>query len=222
MLKKSIYFNIKLNIPFERLMKKIFFSIFLKLNEIFFIFGEIKLNFMKNFMKKITLVALAFIVFSCSTDEEQNSLKPVSIAELAKATPELSTFVAALEITGLTETFEAQGDYTVFAPDNAAFTSLLTTLGYTQLSQVPVSLLTSVLKYHVLNSRVLSSSLTDGQTAATLQGQNITINIDTVVNVTTVSITDANTTTSDSEIGARDIKCTNGIIHRINKVLLPN
>jgi uncharacterized surface protein with fasciclin (FAS1) repeats len=180
MLKKSIYFNIKLNIPFERLMKKIFFSIFLKLNEIFFIFGEIKLNFMKNFI------------------------------------------VAALEITGLTETFEAQGDYTVFAPDNAAFTSLLTTLGYTQLSQVPVSLLTSVLKYHVLNSRVLSSSLTDGQTAATLQGQNITINIDTVVNVTTVSITDANTTTSDSEIGARDIKCTNGIIHRINKVLLPN
>jgi transforming growth factor-beta-induced protein len=215
-------FNIKLNIPFERLMKKIFFSIFLKLNEIFFIFGEIKLNFMKNFMKKITLVALAFIVFSCSTDEEQKSLKPVSIAEIAKATPELSTFVAALEITGLTETFEAQGDYTVFAPDNAAFTSLLTTLGYTQLSQVPVSLLTSVLKYHVLNSRVLSSSLTDGQTAATLQGQNITINIDTVVNVTTVSITDANTTTSDSEIGARDIKCTNGIIHRINKVLLPN
>ena len=194
----------------------------MKLNEIFFIFGKIKLNLMKNFMKKITLVAFAFIVFSCSTDEELKSLKPVSIAEIAKATPELSTFVAALEITGLTETFEAQGDYTVFAPDNAAFTSLLTTLGYTQLSQVPVSLLTSVLKYHVLNSRVLSSSLTDGQTAATLQGQNITINIDTVVNVTTVSITDANTTTSDSEIGARDIKCTNGIIHRINKVLLPN
>lgn len=194
----------------------------MKLNEIFFIFGEIKLNFMKNFMKKITLVALAFIAFSCSSDIEEKNIKSVSIAEIAKITPELSTLVAALEITGLTETFEAQGDYTVFAPDNAAFTSLLTTLGYTQLSQVPVSLLTSVLKYHVLNSRVLSSSLTDGQTAATLQGQNITINIDTVANVTTVTVTDANTTTSDSEIGARDIKCTNGIIHRINAVLLPN
>ncbi|MEM0543419.1 fasciclin domain-containing protein [Flavobacterium sp. j3] len=55
-----------------------------------------------------------------------------------------------------------------------------------------------------------------------LSGQNITINIDTVANVTTVSVTDANTTTADSEIGARDIRCTNGIIHRINKVLLPN
>jgi uncharacterized surface protein with fasciclin (FAS1) repeats len=194
----------------------------LKLNEIFFIFGEIKLNLMKNFMKKITLVALAFIAFSCSSDIEEKNLKSVSIAEIAKITPELSTLVAALEITGLTETFEAQGDYTVFAPDNAAFTSLLTSLGYTQLSEVPVPLLTDVLKYHVLSSRVLSSSLTDGQTAATLQGQNITINIDTVANVTTVTVTDANITTSDSEIGARDIKCTNGIIHRINAVLLPN
>jgi uncharacterized surface protein with fasciclin (FAS1) repeats len=194
----------------------------LKLNEIFFIFGKIKLNLMKNFMKKITLVALAFIAFSCSSDIEEKNIKSVSIAEIAKITPELSTLVAALEITGLTETFEAQGDYTVFAPDNAAFTSLLTSLGYTQLSEVPVPLLTDVLKYHVLSSRVLSSSLTDGQTAATLQGQNITINIDTVANVTTVSITDANTTTADSEIGARDIRCTNGIIHRINKVLLPN
>jgi uncharacterized surface protein with fasciclin (FAS1) repeats len=194
----------------------------LKLNEIFFIFGKIKLNLMKNFMKKITLVALAFIAFSCSSDIEEKNIKSVSIAEIAKITPELSTLVAALEITGLTETFEAQGDYTVFAPDNAAFTSLLTSLGYTQLSEVPVPLLTDVLKYHVLSSRVLSSSLTDGQTAATLQGQNITINIDTVANVTTVTVTDANTTTSDSEIGARDIKCTNGIIHRINAVLLPN
>ncbi len=194
----------------------------MKLNEIFFIFGEIKLNLMKNFMKKITLVALAFIVFSCSTDEELKSLKPVSIAEIAKATPELSLFVQALTITGLADTFFQSGDYTVFAPDNAAFTSLLTSLGYTQLSQVPVPLLTDVLKYHVLSSRVLSSSLTDGQTAATLQGQNITINIDTVANVTTVSITDENDDTSDSEIGARDIKCTNGIIHRIDTVLLPN
>jgi len=177
---------------------------------------------MKNFMKKITLVALAFIAFSCSSDIEEKNIKSVSIAEIAKITPELSTLVAALEITGLTETFEAQGDYTVFAPDNAAFTSLLTSLGYTQLSEVPVPLLTDVLKYHVLSSRVLSSSLTDGQTAATLQGQNITINIDTVANVTTVSITDENDDTSDSEIGARDIKCTNGIIHRINAVLLPN
>ena len=177
---------------------------------------------MKNFMKKITLFALAFVAFSCSTDEELKSLKPVSIAEIAKATPELSLFVQALTITGLTETFEAQGDYTVFAPDNAALTSLLTSLGFTQLSQVPVPLLTDVLKYHVLNSRVLSSSLTDGQTAATLQGQNITINIDTVANVTTVSITDENDDTSDSEIGARDIRCTNGIIHRIDTVLLPN
>lgn len=177
---------------------------------------------MKNFMKKIALVAIAFIAFSCSSDFEEKNISKKSIVEIAKITPELSSFVAALERTGLTETFDQPGNYTVFVPDNAAFASLLTSLGYTQLSQVPVPLLTDVLKYHVLNSRVLSSSLTDGQTAATLQGQNITINIDTVANVTTVSVIDANTTTADSEIGARDIRCTNGIIHRINAVLLPN
>ncbi|MGL2964563.1 fasciclin domain-containing protein [Flavobacterium sp. RSB2_4_14] len=171
-------------------------------------------------MKKITLIALAFVAFSCSTDYEEKNLKSVSIAEIAKATPELSTFVEALEITGLTETFDAQGDYTVFVPDNAAFSSLLSALGATSLADVDPVLLADVLKYHVLDSRVLSTDLTDGATATTLLGQDITVNIDTTADE--VTITDGNTITSDATVIARDIKCSNGIIHRIDTVLLPN
>jgi len=177
---------------------------------------------MKNFMKKITLIALAFVAFSCSTDEELKTLRPVSILEIAKATPELSTFVQAVELAGLTETLENADNVTVFAPDNAAFTSLLTTLGLTNLNQIPVDVLADVLTYHVLGSEVLSSDLSDGLVATTLFGQTFTVNIDTVGEDVVVSITDGNAATTDSEVGARDIECNNGIIHRIDTVLLPN
>jgi transforming growth factor-beta-induced protein len=175
---------------------------------------------MKNFMKKITLVALAFVAFSCSTDEELKSLKPVTIVEVAKATPNLSLFVQALEITGLTETFENPGNYTVFVPDNAAFTNLLTALGVSNLDQVDPALLADVLSYHVVGSEALSSDLSDGQMVTTLFGQDVTFNIDTTTGE--VTITDGNTNTTDASVYAFDIDCTNGIIHRIDTVMLPN
>lgn len=171
-------------------------------------------------MKKIALVALAFIAFSCSSDFEEKNISQKSIVEIAKITPELSSFVAALDRAGLTETFEQPGNYTVFVPDNAAFASLLSALGAENLEALDVTLLSNVLKYHVLSTRVLSTNLSNGATAATLFGQNITVNIDTTADE--VTITDGNALTSDATVIARDIDCTNGVIHRINTVMLPN
>ena len=184
-------------------------------------------------MKKISLVALAFLAFSCSKAESEKSLKSVTIAEIATATPELSSFVNALDVAGLTETFKNEGNYTVFVPSNDAFANMLITLGYGSLEDLEAAKpgsLASVLKYHVLTSRVLSSSLTNDATVTTLNGQNITASV--VVpdpinypndNIISLVYPDPSNTTANlsSTITARDIRCSNGIIHTVDTVLLP-
>ncbi|WP_162126292.1 fasciclin domain-containing protein [Flavobacterium phycosphaerae] len=183
---------------------------------------------MKNLMKKITLVAIAFLAFSCAKPEDEKTVKSVSIAEIATVTPELSSFVEALDLTGLTATFENEGNNTVFVPNNDAFANMLSSMGYGSFEDMEADkpgLLANILKYHVLpNSRVLSTDLTDGATATTLLGETITVNIDvdTTTNTDNISITDQNDLTgNDSNIIARDIKCSNGTIHLIDNVLLP-
>jgi uncharacterized surface protein with fasciclin (FAS1) repeats len=195
-----------------------------------------KINPMKNYMKKIAVVLVTFMAISCSTDSEQKQLESSSIARIAAATPELSSFVKALEITGLTATFEAQGNYTVFIPTNTAFTSLLSTLGVASLEQVDPAVLADVLKYHVLTTRVRSTDLSNGATAATLLGPNITVTItpntsfpeadpdlsidngsnDLYTEEASIFINET------SRVFSRDIECSNGVIHVIKEVLLPS
>jgi uncharacterized surface protein with fasciclin (FAS1) repeats len=177
---------------------------------------------MKNLIKKIALVTIAFVAFSCS-EEEDKTLRPVSIAEIAKATPEYSTFVEALEVAGLTSTFENPGDYTVFMPKNSAFTSLLGTLGYADLQALEADqpgLLADVLKYHVVSGRVLSSSLSNNQVVTTLQGDTFKVLIEQVGQETFVSLEDQNM--GVSLVNAFDVQCTNGVVHPIDSVILPN
>jgi len=178
---------------------------------------------MKNFTKKIALVAIAFLAFSCSSPDAEKSLKSVSIAEITKASPEYSSFTEALEITGLTSTFENEGNYTVFVPNDTAFASLLSTLGYATLQDLEDAqpgLLATVLKYHVVaDAGVLSTDLTDNQSVTTLSGASFTVHVNTTDDI--LSITDGSAATSDATITARDIKCSNGIIHTVDTVLLP-
>jgi uncharacterized surface protein with fasciclin (FAS1) repeats len=181
---------------------------------------------MKKLIKKIALVAVAFLAFSCSTSETGNkSLGTVSIATIAKSTPTLTSFSEALDVAGLTSTFETSGNMTVFAPSNEAIASLLSALGEPSLEQLELDqpgVLAKVLKYHVVaDSRVLSTELTDGMTVNTLLGQSFTVNINTELNE--ITLTDVNPLTDGaSYVTARDIKCSNGLVHTIDSVLLPN
>lgn len=171
---------------------------------------------MKNLIKSIALVALVFSAVSCSKDEAK-SFDTVSIAKIIEITPEYSSLKEALDITGLTPTFEASGSYTLFAPNNDAFDAVLGGLTVDQFNTANPGVLATVLKYHVVASKVLSSGLSDGQSVTTLQGQTFTVNI--AAETGEVSITDANGGTA--YINAFDVKCTNGIIHPIDAVLLP-
>ncbi|NMM48415.1 fasciclin domain-containing protein [Marinigracilibium pacificum] len=138
-----------------------------------------------------------------------------TIAEIA-GDAGLSRLVEALTEAGLAETFTLEGNYTVFAPSNAAFDALYSALGASGPADIDDATLTAVLTYHVLGNRVYSSDLTDGAMPETLQGGTFTVNIDS-----NVTITDNDPDNTDATVTATDIQATNGVIHTINQIILP-
>lgn len=185
-------------------------------------------------MKKIALVVIAFAAFSCTKDENK-VLKPLSIAELARVTPEFSDFSRSLDSLGLTSTFESAGNFTVFIPDNPALGAAATALGFANLDSIfknPAArlVLTDILKYHVVTTGVLSTALTNNQSVTSLYGQNFTVNIAPVLpadityagEINTITLTGNNLDIPSSAIVvARDVRCTNGIVHPIDAVIVP-
>jgi transforming growth factor-beta-induced protein len=136
-----------------------------------------------------------------------------TIVEIALAQdPEFTTLVSLLQRAELVETLSGQGPFTVFAPTNQAFTDL----GIDP-DDLTDEQLTNILLYHVTAGRVFSTDLTNGQQVRSLFGENdFTINING-----NVTITDGNADSPDAGVVSTDIQGTNGIIHVINRVILP-
>jgi transforming growth factor-beta-induced protein len=109
------------------------------------------------------------------------------------------------------------GTLTVFAPTDAAFEELYTALEVDGINDINIDLLTSVLKHHVITSRKYSSDLVTG-TLGTLNGDNVTIN---VTNLTVTGSSGSNNV-ANLQAGLLNVNGTNGVIHVINKVLLPD
>ncbi len=108
---------------------------------------------------------------------------------------------------------------TVFAPTNAAFSQLLTLLSLSKIEDIPVATLLAVLRYHVVGDRAFSSDLTNGNITMLASGS-------TMVNLTNGSsggptITGNGNNSIKSNITATDIVCRNGVVHLIDRVLLP-
>ena len=113
----------------------------------------------------------------------------------------------------------SSGTLTVFAPTNAAFSALLTALNLKDINQIPVSTLLAVLRYHVVAGRKFSSDLTNGNLTM-LAGGAATINL---TNGTGggPTITGSGNGGNKSNIIAANVMCTNGVVHLIDRVLLP-
>ncbi|MBP2830902.1 fasciclin domain-containing protein [Aquimarina sp. U1-2] len=127
-----------------------------------------------------------------------------SIVEIAIATPELSTLVGALQSAELVDTLSGEGPFTVFAPTNAAFEALDTIPSGDALKEV--------LLYHVAAGKFTAQDLIQRQTVTTVQGDEVTIEVNNAGNV----ILNGNI-----EVITADIEASNGIVHIINGVLLP-
>ena len=135
------------------------------------------------------------------------------IVATASALPDFSILVEAVVAAGLVGTLQGPGPFTVFAPTNAAFASLLAELGVTkQALLADTALLTSVLTYHVVPARVLKAEVPVNTAITTVQGQSFTVNASLV-------ITDQKQ--RKSNIVATDVFTSNGVIHAVDTVLLP-
>ncbi|MDH4447090.1 MAG: fasciclin domain-containing protein [Acidovorax sp.] len=136
-----------------------------------------------------------------------------NIVATASALPDFSILVEAVVAAGLVPTLQGTGPFTVFAPTNAAFAALLTELGVTKEALLAnTALLTSVLTYHVVPGRVLKADVPVNTAITTVQGQTFTINA-------SLAITDSRG--RQSSIVATDVFTSNGVIHVVDKVLLP-
>lgn len=133
----------------------------------------------------------------------------LDVVQMAQANPDFSSLVGAVLATNLQGTLEGAGPFTVFAPTNAAFdaaASVTATLTNPQLAQV--------LTYHVLAGQVLAADIPYGTPVATVNGQSITID-------SGMPPTILDTTSTPADILATDIRASNGVIHVIDKVLIP-
>ncbi len=117
---------------------------------------------------------------------------------------------------GIGGALTAAGPLTVFAPTDNAFRAAM--LDSAAIANTPVATLTTVLSYHVLNnSRAYTPTLTSGASLTTLQGGSITVGTST----TAVTVTGKGNGTTASTVTGPDITASNGVIHIIDRLLLP-
>lgn len=156
---------------------------------------------MKNRIILIALSLLLVLPFSVSAQDQ-------TIVDIAVDNEDFSTLVSLVQAAGLAETLSGEGPYTVFAPTNEAFAQLPTPL--VEFLGANPDVLTAVLTYHVVDGAVLSSDLSSGEVATLDMGNTV----DVVVGDMGVRVNNATVVTAD-------IEASNGVIHVIDTVLLP-
>ncbi|GAF53782.1 fasciclin domain-containing protein [Psychrobacter sp. JCM 18900] len=136
-----------------------------------------------------------------------------TIAEIAAENENLTILTAALQAAGLDTMLMEETKHTVFAPTDDAFAPVLEKLGVTKEELLAnTDLLKTVLPYHVLAMEVKAADIPYGTEIETANGKTITISEDNV-------ITDA--TGNTANITGTDIMATNGVVHTIDAVLMP-
>lgn len=171
-----------------------------------------------NHIAVIAALAVASLgVVACGSSDSESTtstaatttMSDETIAAVASGNADLSTLVAALTAGDLVTTLEGTGPYTVFAPTNAAFSDIQSTVD-TLLEPGNKTDLQQVLTYHVVPGTYTAADLKDGQKLKTVEGQDLTVSVkDGVVKV------------NDATVEAADVNASNGVVHVINKVLVP-
>ena len=177
------------------------------------------------FSKILSLVAvcgLAIFAVSCDNKTTETTGEeviqemvveedPNTVVDIAVGSPDHTTLVAAVSAAGLVETLSGDGPFTVFAPTNAAFGALPEGTVESLLEPENKDQLTAILTYHVVAGNVMAENLSDGQVVTTLNGQELK-----------VSINNGIVTINGATVVAADLAGSNGVVHVIDAVLLPN
>jgi uncharacterized surface protein with fasciclin (FAS1) repeats len=191
---------------------------------------------MRRIIPVTAIVALALVTAACGSDDADTaasssapmttsaapspspseSMAAADIVDTAVAAGDFTTLAAALTAAELVDTLKGEGPFTVFAPTDAAFEKLPAGTVDTLLKD-PKGDLTQILTYHVVPGKVMAADVLtmDGQKVKTVQGGELTINVDG----DTVTLTDAAGNTVN--VTATDVEASNGVIHVIDSVLMP-
>jgi len=128
---------------------------------------------------------------------------------VAIATTDTKTLAAAVKAAGLVETLQGKGPFTVFAPTDEAFSAIQSEVDKL-LKPESKAKLSKILTYHVVSGKMEAADLEDGQELTTVEGGKLK-----------VTVKDGNVTVGGAKVAAADITASNGVIHVIDKVLLP-
>ncbi len=134
-----------------------------------------------------------------------------SIVEIASGNPDFSTLVAALKAADLVGALSGDGPFTVFAPTNAAFEKLPEGTVESLLKPENKEKLAGILTYHVVSGKVMAADVVKLSEAKTLQGSMVEI-----------SASDAGVKIDGANVVKADIEASNGVIHVIDSVILPD
>lgn len=174
---------------------------------------------MKNLLKLPFLIVLGVALMvnsSCDDDNATPAPGSQSIVEIAVGDPQFSTLVAALTKADLVTTLSGAGPFTVFAPTNAAFNALLSDLGVTSLDDLSAEALKPILLNHVVVGNVKSTDLTTGYVASANDSGPGNTNVDLYIDISSgVKIN------KDVTVTTADVLAKNGVIHIVDKVILP-
>jgi len=169
-------------------------------------------------MKKYLVLALCLVIcvslLYCSKKKEEapkteEIATPGDIVEIASADGRFTTLMTALNAAGLVETLQGPGPYTVFAPTDSAFAQLPLGTLESLLQDVPT--LKNILLFHVVPATVMAADIAATPKAATVLGDSISITI----------MPDGKIMIGDATVVTADIQAKNGVIHVIDRVLMP-
>jgi uncharacterized surface protein with fasciclin (FAS1) repeats len=136
--------------------------------------------------------------------------KPKDIVDTAVAAGDFKTLATALKSADLVKTLKGKGPFTVFAPTDEAFAKLPKGTVEDLLKPENKKKLAGILTYHVVPGNVLAADVIKLSKAKTVQGSEVTI-----------TVKDGKVMVDNANVTATDIKCTNGVIHVIDAVILP-
>ncbi|MBT3548162.1 MAG: fasciclin domain-containing protein [Flavobacterium sp.] len=172
---------------------------------------------MKTLKKIIPTLIIGLLLFqSCKDDDTDVVIIPETntIVDIAVASDNLTSLVAALQKANLVTTLAGDGPFTVLAPTNEAFAAFLTSNGFSSLDDVPVDILTNILLNHVVSGSIASTDLSTGYantlatSSASGTGMSLYIDISNGVRFNGVS-----------SVSMADILADNGIVHVVDAVI---
>jgi len=133
-----------------------------------------------------------------------------TVVEAAVHSKTFTTLVAAVKAAGLAETLSGEGPFTVFAPTDEAFKALPEGTVANLLKPENKDQLIKILTYHVVPGKVMAKQVVDLTEAKSVQGSNLTI-----------AVKDGNVMVNKAKVVKTDVNCKNGVIHVIDKVIIP-